>query len=217
MSSISLSLKMLLAGSALAGLTLLACGEDSGGGGDEKEPTGKTKTDAGPKKDGGTGGKKDASAASAIPHAVEGDECTGLGGQCDSDTCDESPCYSKCTDGFYEACQSGKDLISLYTDGGVKIPTSVTTGDGTNYTVTDAGVTVKVGDASVAIPATECPDGFECSDLGALVMVPLKFCAAGFGPPACTTTQDCTDMGFKIATCGMVPVLGTMGCLQSCK
>lgn len=211
MSSISLPLKTMLAASVLAGLTMIACGEDApaNNDGDDGKPGKTADAGKGKGKDGGTT-KKDA--ASPFPQAEPGDECEGTArAQCSE--CDTAPaCVTTCEDGEYGECKS---LASLVPDSGGK-PPSVTT-DGGTFTIKDGGVSVKFGDAEVDIPATECPDTFTCSDIGAAIGIPLKFCAAGFLPPTCTETKDCTEMGFKLATCGMIPVLGGMACLQSCK
>lgn len=213
MSSISLSLKMLLAGSALAGLTLLACGEDSGGGketdkDEDNVQPGKTRADAGPKKDAGGGNRPPVATG-----AVEGEDCTGIGGMCDNDQCDEPPCFAQCVSGTYGECRPSKDLIGQFTgDGG--LPSSVKI-DGGSISVKDGSVSIKVGDAEVDIPATACPDSLTCGDLTAFG-VPVKYCAEGLFPPKCTTAKDCADMGLKLATCAELPLAG-LSCLQVCE
>ncbi|MDB4976258.1 MAG: hypothetical protein JWN48_4599 [Myxococcaceae bacterium] len=217
MSSISLSLKLLLASSALGGLTLLACGgDDSGSTKDNSGPSTGSKSDASVKKDSGATTKKDA--GSAIPTgAVEGEDCTGIGGMCDNDACEKAPCFAACVDGTYGACDT---LNNLLPDAGR--PSGNILPDGSTVSVTDAGVRVTLpgSDASIDIPATACPAKFSCNDIGKLINAPLNFCSApgAFTPPSCSTTQDCIDMGFKAtsAMCGTIPVIGGMACLQAC-
>lgn len=229
MSSISLSLKMMLAASACAGLTLLACGGDDSGGGstnnDDETPT----KDAGKGKDAGKAdaGKKDAGLATVTP----GDDCdpeafNGLGGPCKQDECDSPPCISQCVDGVYDECKSATDLIGqlagdggltgLLRDSGFSLPD-------TGIKRTDAGLTIPVGDGgSISLPATECPTELTCSGtVGSIIGMPdVKLCADPSNPlgapPTCTDTAACKAMGLEAAQCQMLPIIGSV-CFQICK
>lgn len=88
---------------------------------------------------------------------------------------------------------------------------------GSAIEISDAGSSIRIGDAEVAIPATQCPDGPTCGNVGAAIGIALSYCSDnGITPPACSGMADCTALGFKLATCGMSP-LGGMACLQICK
>jgi len=223
MSSISLPLKMMLAASALAGLTLIACGEDAPATDTEKEPVKGTK-DAGNKKDAGKdAGKKDAgSATPALPQGVPGEECEStLPAQCDD--CGETYCATKCEDGVWGDCLPAASLVR---DGGFTIPNVIP--DGGSITVKDGSVSVMIGDSSLDLPQEECPDPTVCSTMATGLAAPLimqaamgaPFCAADdeIGlPPACMTPADCKAMGFGAsATCLPAGPLGSF-CLQVCK
>jgi hypothetical protein len=228
MSSISLSLKMMIAASACAGLTLLACGDETSSGGDddssdEDKETGKK--DAGKRDAGKDAGKKDAGIT--IPRAVEGEECDtssplgALGGQCDADACDEPPCYAQCEGDVYGECKSMADLIGQLRDSGIgdalKDAASNILGD-SGYTLNkDGGVDVMFGDAKVTVPAMACPPDYECTNPGAILGLPTPaVCTQGGLPSPCETAADCTAAGFKAATCAMVPIVMTMGCTSLC-
>jgi hypothetical protein len=225
MSSISLSLKMLLAASACAGLTLIACGDDSGSSDkdstDDDDKTG-SKKDASVSKDAGKdAGKKD---SSVIPQGVPGEDCSDAPvpvAQCAG--CGSAICTTMCgDDGTWGEC------TSLSTDSGVPGLGNLL-GDGGGIKVSDAGVSVTIpgSDASVNIPATECPADLTCNDVAsgfaAFGVPPVKFCTASDSvtPPACSTQKDCTDMGFKVSTCMPIPGLSAFlpgnFCLSSCK
>jgi hypothetical protein len=228
MSSISLSLKMMLAASACAGLTLLACGEESSGGGEddesgEKDDDDKPKADAGKKTDAG----KKPDATITIPRAVPGEECDktsvigALGGQCDSDACDDPPCYAQCEGDVYGECKSMADLVASFRDGGggLNLPD---TGVVRNA---DGGFDIVVGDSSVALPTSACPADFTCStELAAygapnLCTSPEYKILGGLGPdgPApCETAADCKALGLTALACQELPVLGKI-CFQSCE
>jgi hypothetical protein len=218
MSSISLPLKMMLAASALAGLTMLACGEDA----PSSKPTEEDEAPVKGSKDGG-GGKKDAGkdagkrdAAIVIPQGTPGEECTGsLPAQCDD--CGEMFCATRCEDGVWGECVPA---LSLLPDSGGK-PPSVSTDAGT-FSASDGQVSVKFGDSSVVIPPTACPAPLVCSsssmafskDVITMLAGGAAACigsdAIGF-PPACQATADCTAAGLKLASC-----IGNY-CIQICK
>lgn len=232
MSSISLSLKMMLAASACAGLTLLACGDEGGSGdGDSKSDEGTgSKADAGKKTD---AGKKDAGLN--IPTAVEGEECDQsavgkVGGRCDDDACDKAPCIAQCVDDVYGECKSATDLIGAIADsgffnrdGGFNLPDTGLTRN------QDGGFDIMIGDAKVAIPTSECPAEFECSTELGQYGIPDTCVTPGSSPfpglvpnlpPLCETTEDCTGMGIK-GGCQMFPLLsdivGGKVCYAPCK
>jgi hypothetical protein len=225
MSSISLSLKMMLAVTACAGFTLLACGDETSGGGDDEEEDkgGEKDDDDKPKKDAGKAdsGKKDSSIS--IPQGVPGEDCSDSPtpvAQCTG--CGSAICTTRCGDD-----ETWGECTALTVDAGN--PISNILGDGGGIKVSDAGVSVMLpgSDASVDIPATECPDTLTCNDIAAAFSAfgvpPIKFCTASgsLTPPECTNQQDCTDMGLKIATCMAIPGLSTFVpgtfCLSSCK
>jgi hypothetical protein len=198
---------MLFAGSALAGLTLVACGGDSGGG------TGMTsgnatgsKADASVHKD--TGAKKDAASPTSLPGlatgVMEGDKCTGsLPGMCDADQCDAPPCGALCVGGVYGECKPATQLINSFTggDGGFKIPTNL---------LGDAGLTINA-DAGVHLndagtPVSKCPSQYTCETSGILGTLAMSqkgtgLCAENQIPPACETTADCGKLGFSVTAC----------------
>ncbi|MDB4988385.1 MAG: hypothetical protein JWN04_3563 [Myxococcaceae bacterium] len=214
MSSISFPFKMLIAGSALAGLTLLACGGDDSSGGGTNTNTNNATGDAGKStKDSGAASKD---AGITIAHAEPGDDCDPSAklpyALCSG--CGATYCTVTCgSDGTYGDCVNP---VASFGDGGLL--NGLKTDAGT-YTVKDGSVSFMVpgSDASIDIPATACPDKFTCSMVGALIGIAVSYCSDnGVTPPSCTTTADCTSMGFKLATCGASPV-GGMACLQLCK
>ncbi len=240
MSSISLSLKMMLAATACAGLTLAACGDDSGGGSDS--PSG-SKADAGKKSDAGKSdaGKKDA--AIELPMVTPGDDCdtTTQAGQyagvCEDDTCDAPPCYARCVDGTYTDCKNQSEWVKeLLGDGGIdgflkdgglgnllkdgSIGNIL--GDGGNISVNrDAAISV----SDSGIPTSACPSGNVCSSSGSGdVAGTIIGLAAGEGmgictkdgtPKACETPADCSDYGasacFDTAQVGVGGLVGLIG------
>jgi hypothetical protein len=214
MSSLSLSLKSTLAACALAGVTMLACGDDPAPATKSDDGPSSAKQDAGtPKKDAGTS-KKDAGAV--VPQGEPGEDCEGSArAQCTG--CDSEPCFVTCEDGSYGDCVS---LVGAIKDGGIKLPPIVT--DAGEFTASDGQVSVKVGDSSVVIPPMACPAPLVCSSTsmalsGALISGLAGGAAAciandavGF-PPACTTAAECTTAGLKLSQC-------LMGyCIQICK
>jgi hypothetical protein len=232
MSSISLSLKMLLGVGALAGVTLLACGEESPKGNDDDE---KNEEEKDPK-DGGKGRDSSVRRDAAVEYVTPGDECDpkqfgGLGGPCED--CDQAPCISQCVDGEYGECKSATDLVSGLRDGGLEGILGRDSSIGNPFgdasvTRTDGGVSVDLGgDAGkVNIPATACPDSVECS-AGSTGLVQsvisqftmgIPYCAdpASGLPPSCTDNADCMTQGFKQAICLDSMFLGKF-CVQTCQ
>lgn len=130
-------------------------------------------------------------------------------GAAQSDDCDDT--NPKRSPALKELCD---DSIDNDCDGAVN-EDCVACASGQDCAAPPAGC--DAGPCDAGTPAMECPNGFTCSDIGAAVGVPIKLCAEGFLPPPCTATTQCTDMGFTDAKCGVVPILGGMGCLQSCK
>ncbi|MEY4514761.1 MAG: hypothetical protein RLZZ450_6883 [Pseudomonadota bacterium] len=220
MSALSLRVKLVLSASALAGLTLLACGSDpaappskNNNKDDDSEST--SKKDAGStKKDAGSTTKKDAGAT--IPEAESGDECTGKTRAHCTD-CDKEPCYTTCEDDVYGECKSLIAAIDSIKDAGGKIVT-----DAGEFSASDGQVSVKFGDASVVIPPMACPAPLVCSSTTMAISASLisglaggaAACiandAVGF-PPSCSTATECTAAGLKLSQC----VMGY--CIQICK
>lgn len=217
MSSDYLPLKLLFAGSALAGLTLVACGGDSAGTGTTKSEATGSKADASVHKDASV--KKDAASPSSFPGlatgAVEGDECTGVGGMCDDDQCDMPPCGAVCKDGVYGECKPAGQLVSSFTgaDSGFKVPTNL---------LGDAGLTISP-DASVHLndagtPVSKCPSPYTCETGGILGTLAMSqkgtgLCAENEIPPECATTADCGKLGFGVSAC--LDAAGMTGGLSS--
>jgi len=216
MTSLSLPLKTLLAASALAGFSLLACGDDPAPAStkdDDKSPSSATKDAGSSKKDAGSTTKKD---AGVIPQGEPGEDCEGSArAMCTG--CDSEPCFVTCDDGTYGDCVS---LLGAIQDGGIKIPPIVT--DAGTFTVKDGAVSVAFGDSSVVIPPMECPAPLLCSTksmgLSAGLIPSLTGGAAAcvgtdaIGlPPACTSATECTAAGLKLSQC----VMGY--CIQICK
>lgn len=234
MSSISLSLKMMLAASACAGLTLLACGGDDSGGGGSTDEDDKPAKDAGKGKDAGKdAGKRD---AATIATVTPGDDCdpeafNGLGGPCERDACDAPPCLSQCVDGVYDECKSAADLIGeLAGDGGIGglLRDSGFSLPDTGITRTDAGFTIPGNDGAVSLPTNECPDEYMCDSTLSMVGLPATCVKPGENvyivlnlPPKCTTNAECTDLGLT-GTCftvpgGLLPAGSDKVCLSPCK
>lgn len=208
MSTTSLPLKMLLVGSALTGWTLLACGSDSGSNAAQTSgDTARSKADASVHKDASI--QKDAASSAALPGiasgAVEGEECTGIGGMCDDDQCDSPPCGALCSGGVYGECKPAGQLINSFTGGGDagKSPTIPNL-------LGDAGLTIKA-DAGVHLndsgtPVSKCPSPYTCETGGILGILAMSqkgtgLCAENQTPPACDTTADCSKLGFGVSAC----------------
>jgi hypothetical protein len=221
MSALSLRLKLMLTASAMAGLTLLACGDDPAAPSDKNsdkddDAASSSKKDAGTtsKKDAGTTTKKDAGAA--IPEAEPGDECTGTA-RASCTSCDQQPCFTTCEDDVYGDCKSVTSVIDVLKDAGGKFVT-----DAGEFSASDGQVSVKFGDASVVIPPMECPAPLVCSSKAMGLSSGLISSLAGGAaacvgddpiglPPSCSGPSDCTTAGLKLSQC----VMGY--CLQICK
>jgi hypothetical protein len=239
MSSISLSLKMMLAASACAGLTLLACGDDDSGGGSTKsDDDSSSPKDAGKGKDAGKADAGKKADAAAVELVNEGDECDpeaygglgNFGGACEG--CDKSPCLAKCEEGAYGECRNASEVIAEFTrDGGLGnfLRDSSFSLPDTGIKRTDAGITIPTGDGgTTTAPTTECPSTLECSgELGSIIgMADVKLCVdsknptlGGLGPaapPSCTTSADCAKAGLTNAVCQMVQPIGSI-CFAICK
>jgi hypothetical protein len=229
MSSISLSLKMMLAASACAGLTLLACGEDASSGSDDGDKTG-SKNDAGSKRDAGRdAGRRDAGIE--LPDVTPGDECdttTPAGqyaGKCEDDLCDSPPCYARCLEGVYTDCKSQSEWVSdLLGDGGLG---GLLRDGGLGGILGDAGLGGILGDSGLGgILGDAGPIGGMCQaeetcssssspgNAGLIIslVAPMGqgICTVGEAPKECTTNADCTGgTCFDGNTIGsQIPVLG---------
>lgn len=210
MGTITRSISGFVAATTLAGLAMVACGGDDGSGGNDD----KSKPPVSGKKDAGKNAAKDAGSRAAT--VEPGDSCSGKRpGTCSEESCESPPCVAPCEDGEYGECVSEEDLEDEQ-DAAAPSPGNLLP-DGSSIGISEAGATVMFGEASVPIPATQCPDGLTCSNIGAAIGIPISYCSDnGFTPPPCTSMADCTALGFKLATCGMSPI-GGMACLQVCK
>ena len=221
----SFGVKSLLAGAALAGLTVLACGEDAPATTkDEDEATEEEPRD---KKDAGKGkdaGKRDARADEDDEDDDEDDaeSCTGREAR-ECDDCDNAPCGQICRSGKWSNCESVEDTVSNLLDGGLSglIPEG-------GIRVFEGGVSVTLGDASINVPTMDCPAPLECASrgmglAGMLIAQALpggaSFCsnADAIGlPPACMTAADCAAAGLTTAMCTPLATLGSY-CIQLCQ
>lgn len=239
MSSISLSLKMMLAASACAGLTLLACGgDDSGGGSTNNDDDETASKDAGKGKDAGKdAGKKDAATVELVN---EGDECDpeaygGLGnygGACEG--CGASQCIAPCEDGVYGECKTAAAVIASFTaDGGLGnfLRDSGFSLPDTGIVRTDGGFTIPTGGdgGTVSLTEQECPADYMCDSTLTTFMLPATCVKPGANmvvvfdlPPKCTTNDDCKKLGLT-GTCITIPAMGLIPagsdkvCLAPCK
>lgn len=214
-------LKTLLLASAVAGFAFVGCGEEAdtsdtteensdAKGEDEDEDAGQDEKDARADEDEGD----DEGEAKAECEEDEVEDC---------DECDEPPCERRCVDEEWGECTSEDDAAEGPRDGGVfpSLP------DG-SVKVDEAGVTVTLGDSSVSIPTTECPDTLQCASEGmglaggaiTSALGGASFCADpadALGlPPTCSTIDDCKMLGLMMSTCMAVPVVGSV-CIQLCQ
>lgn len=221
-------LSLIIAASFVAsGMTLVACSDETPADTDTSQDEAEAEEDAGKQKDAGkdAGKSKDAGKGSAA-RGVPGEDCDSKG-SASCDDCGEDRCTTKCEDGVWGECLP---VASSDADAGSKAPINTGLPDGSTVVINDGSVSVKVGDASVAIQGMDCPSPFLCSNKSMSLAAPAIMALSGGAPvcvgteglgapPNCTGVADCTKLGFKQAVCQPDPsgVLGGSICLQICK
>jgi hypothetical protein len=211
-----------------SGLTLVACSPETPADTDKSHDEPEGESDTGKQKDAGKDAGKSKDAGTAAAQGVPGEDCDSKGSASCED-CAEERCTTKCEDGVWGECLPA---TSRSADAGTKPQTGGNTGlpDGSTVVLGDGSVSVKVGDASIAIQGMDCPTPFLCSNKSMSLAAPAIMALSGGAPvcvgtqglgapPNCTAVADCTMLGFKQAVCQPDPsgVLGGSICLQICK
>jgi len=221
-------LRTIIAVSVMASpLTLVACSEETPADTHTSQDDAKAEKDAGKQKDAGkdAGKSKDAGKGSDAV-GVPGEDCDSKG-SASCDDCGEDRCTTECDEGVWGECLPA---ASSSPDAGSKAPVNTGLPDGSTVVISDGSVSVKVGDASIAIQGMDCPAPFLCSNKSMSLAAPAIMALSGGAPvcvgteglgapPNCTGVADCTKLGFKQAVCQPDPsgALGGSICLQICK
>lgn len=220
-------MKILLAGAALAGLGVLACGEDAPA--TDKDVSEANEERPRNTKDAGKGTNRDAGKRDARADDEDDDDdddaesCTGREARACED-CDNAPCGQICMSGKWSECRSVQDTVSNILDGG-GLTGLIPEGGIRAY---EGGVSVTLGDASINVPTMDCPAPLECASkgmgaAGAIIAQALpggaSFCANADAiglPPACMAAADCASAGLATAMCTPLATLGSY-CIQLCQ